>query len=218
MKGLIYKDFMLLGKQARLLLVMIIGLTGFWTWTGDTVTGAFSFSAVIVFMLSMNCFAYDELAGYDKLVASAPIPRKQVVMARYLSSLMVWAGTTAVSLICMLAVLLVKQGTLLTAQLVQIAISVPLVLALVIVLMAVWFPIFYKFGVNKSRLILILVCALGAALLVGVITLFAEQPISLSAFTGWNQVLLPLLAVAVLALILSVSYSLCVRILEKKEY
>lgn len=218
MKGLIYKDLMLLGKQAKLLLVIVIGLTCFWTWTGDTVTAGFSFSAVIVFMLSMNCFAYDELAGYDKLVASSPVPRNRVVLARYLSSLLVWAGTTAISVICMLAVLLIKNKALSSEQLSQMGVSIPMVLALVVVLMSVLFPIFYKFGINKSRLVLMLVCALGAALLVGVISLFSDNQITLPAFTGWNRVLLPLLAVAVLALILSVSYSLCVRILEKKEY
>lgn len=218
MKGLIYKDLMLLGRQAKLLLVIVAGLTCFWTWTGDTVTAGFSFSAVIVFMLSMNCFAYDELAGYDKLVASSPVPRKQVVLARYLSSLIVWAGTTCISLICMLGVLLVKNKTLPAGLLSQMGVTVPAVLALVVVLMSVLFPIFYKFGINKSRLVLMLVCALGAALLVGVISLFSEKQIALPAFTGWNRVLLPLLAAAVLALILSVSYTVCVRILEKKEY
>lgn len=41
MKGLIYKDLMLLGRQAKLLLVIVAGLTCFWTWTGDTVTARF---------------------------------------------------------------------------------------------------------------------------------------------------------------------------------
>lgn len=218
MKGLIYKDLMLLGRQAKLLLVIVIGLTCFWTWTGDTVTAGFSFSAIIVFMLSMNCFAYDELAGYDKLVASSPIPRKQVVLARYLSSLIVWAGTTCLSAACMLAVLLIKNKALPAEQLSQIGITLPAVLALVVVLMSVLFPIFYKFGINKSRLVLMLVSALGAALMVGVISLFSENQIPLPAFTGLNRLLLPLLGVAVLALILSVSYTVCVRILEKKEY
>lgn len=218
MKGLIYKDLMLLGKQARLLLVIVVGLTGFCAWGGDTVTVGLSFSAIAALMLSMNCFAYDELAHYDKLVASSPVPKKQVVLARYLSSLLVWAGATGVSLLCMLAVLLIRNRTLPENLLVQIGIAVLAVLALLAVLTSVLFPIFYKFGINKSRLVLIVVCALWASLLTGAVSLLNENPDILPSFAGWNAVLLPALIVAVLALALSVSFSVSVRILEKKEY
>ena len=95
MKGLLYKDLALMGRQAKLMLlyILVFGVV-FMGFMGNT-SFALSFISLMMFMFSINCFAYDEQASFDKLTAAAPVPKRAVVLARYLSSLIIWIAGTA---------------------------------------------------------------------------------------------------------------------------
>ena len=70
MKGLIYKDLSLIGRQGKFFIVYIVLMVAIFSGIGDGAASMSSFMAVVCFMLSINCFAYDEQNGFDKLVAS----------------------------------------------------------------------------------------------------------------------------------------------------
>ena len=86
MKGLIYKDLSLIGRQGKFFIVYIVLMVAIFSGIGDGAASMSSFMAVVCFMLSINCFAYDEQNGFDKLVAASPLPPMQVVLSRYASS------------------------------------------------------------------------------------------------------------------------------------
>ena len=88
MKGLIYKDLSLIGRQGKFFIVYIVLMVAIFSGIGDGAASMSSFMAVVCFMLSINCFAYDEQNGFDKLVAASPLPPMQVVLSRYASSLL----------------------------------------------------------------------------------------------------------------------------------
>ena len=84
--------------------------------------------------------------------------------------------------------------------------------------MAVLFPILYRFGSTKSRLVLILVCCVPVFAVGAVIGVIQDGQTTLPALPPAFLSTLPYFAAAFLLLGLLLSFSLSVRILERKEY
>ena len=82
-------------------------------------------------------------------MAASPLPKRAVVLARYLSSLLLWiAGTAGIALIGIL-VQTVRVGGRIpdwSGELPVLGIS----FAMVLLFMAVLFPILYRFGSTRS--------------------------------------------------------------------
>ena len=214
MKGLIYKDLSLIGRQGKFFIVYIVLMVAIFSCIGDGAASMSSFMAVVCFMLSINCFAYDEQNGFDKLVAASPLPPMQVVLSRYASSLLLGllgclltAGVSSV-------VQLVKGNAAFNDML--FGLIGALVAALV--LMAILFPIFYKFGVNKSRIIMLLVVFFPVMAIVLVSKLFPDAFSMLSQIPAGVVTALPFIGAAVLAAALAASLLLSARILRRKQY
>lgn len=182
MKGLIYKDLSLIGRQGKFFIVYIVLMVAIFSGIGDGAASMSSFMAVVCFMLSINCFAYDEQNGFDKLVAASPLPphaggslpvRLQPAVGA--ARLPLTAGVSSV-------VQLVKGNAAFNDML--FGLIGALVAALV--LMAILFPIFYKFGVNKSRIIMLLVVFFPVMAIVLVSKLFPDAFSMLSQIpAGW---------------------------------
>ena len=217
MKGLLYKDLALMGRQAKLMLlyILVFGVV-FMGFMGNT-SFALSFISLMMFMFSINCFAYDEQASFDKLTAAAPVPKRAVVLARYLSSLIIWiAGTAGIALVGFVAQVVKAGGALpdWSGEWPTLVAS----FALVLLFMAVLFPILYRFGSTKSRLVLILVCCVPVFAVGAVIGVIQDGQTTLPALPPAFLSTLPYFAAAILLLGLLLSFSLSVRILERKEY
>ena len=211
MKGLIYKDLSLIGRQGKFFIVYIVLMVAIFSGIGDGAASMSSFMAVVCFMLSINCFAYDEQNGFDKLVAASPLPPMQVVLSRYASSLLLGllgclltAGVSSV-------VQLVKGNAAFNDML--FGLIGALVAALV--LMAILFPIF---GVNKSRIIMLLVVFFPVMAIVLVSKLFPDAFSMLSQIPAGVVTALPFIGAAVLAAALAASLLLSARILRRKQY
>ena len=86
-----------------------------------------------------------------------------------------------------------------------------------LVFISILFPIFYKFGVNKSRLIMILAFAIPSALVGAGMALLGESGVTLR-FSPVFLRSLPFLLIAIVLLGLWLSVSISTRILENKEY
>ena len=87
-----------------------------------------------------------------------------------------------------------------------------------LVLMAILFPIFYKFGVNKSRIIMLLVVFFPVMAIVLVSKLFPDAFSMLSQIPAGVVTALPFIGAAVLAAALAASLLLSARILRRKQY
>ena len=87
-----------------------------------------------------------------------------------------------------------------------------------LVLMAILFPIFYKFGVNKSRISMLLVVFFPVMAIVLVSKLFPDAFSMLSQIPAGVVTALPFIGAAVLAAALAASLLLSARILRRKQY
>ncbi|WP_164918909.1 MULTISPECIES: ABC-2 transporter permease [Acutalibacteraceae] len=161
MTGLILKDLLYLKRTGRVL----IAVTAFYlivflaTSSGNAASAILSgFIVMLPVILSVNVFACDEFARWRRYEGSLPVSGSRVVLARYLFALIFSTSLTLLSFALELFVGLTQKAAL--AFLVSWGAA--------LLFYAVLFPIFYRFGTQKARLVLIGVVLLptfGVALL-----------------------------------------------------
>ncbi len=213
-RSLFVKDWMVLNRQLLFMLIYIVIFVGLFT-AGESGSGFLTgiFSALVV-LLAINCFAYDEQAHFDKLLAASPAAAWQVVLSRYLTSLSLGLLGTGFITGLQAAIYAVRSEPERIPSALTVAAASLGVGALCA---AVMFPLFYKFGVNKGRIVLILACAIPAAVSGGISAVMQspDQPLSL---TPAVLSALPWVLALLVAAAIAVSFVCSVHIVKNKQY
>lgn len=162
MKGIITKDLLGLKQIALtmgLLMVFYLAL-GFMNMkdSGGSMSYFSIMALVINVMIPLSCAGYDEQCDWDSFGAALPVSRKQIVTCRYIVNLLVIGFTTLVMLV---GNILFKALGGSPSGLAEYLF--PIVFSLLYI--AVMTPIIYKFGVQKSRFIVIAVMVVPAMLI-----------------------------------------------------
>lgn len=162
MGGLLLKDFYVLTKQVKLfiLIVILFAMLPGGQWS--------AFAIMYAAMMPITTLGYDEQSKWGKLAAMMPYTVKQIVLSKYLLG---YIAVLAISLLAAAAQFVygtikgtgVSDGSL-------IAIVAMAVVA--IFLQAVNLPLMFKMGVEKGRLIF-MVLTVGVVL--GAIALLDEN-------------------------------------------
>ncbi len=170
MKGLITKDLLTLRQVALTMgLLMVFYLFLGFMNLKDSNGGMMYLSImamVINIMVPLSCAGYDEQCGWDQFGASLPVSKNQIVASRYIVNLLVIGFTTFV----------VIAGNIIFCALGgnssgMIGYSVPVIVSLVYI--SIMNPIIYKFGVQKSRIIVMAVFLIPSMLVAGLAMLMA---------------------------------------------
>ncbi len=210
MSGLIWKDLMVLRKTLK-----TYGLFFLFYFLMAAV-GLFNISFVtavlqlIVIMLPMSAFAYDEQAKWDRYAIALPLGRRRVVAARYLFTLLMVLIAAAFSLLTCTVISITGNGLFL-----ENLAAVLTTLGLGLLVADLLLPLNYKLGPERSRPYLYAIVFLPVIALVG------------AAQLGWldwlDQVpesyVISLFALAALLPLLGfpVSWLVSCRIMERKE-
>lgn len=153
MKGLIYKDALTLIKQMRFFLVLIL------LFSLLPLGSLSNFALVYAAMLPFSAIAYDEQAKWPRLAAMMPYTRGQLVLSKYIIG---WAGVLGALMVSILAhvaaQLIFGNRAPLDAQLAML----PMTAALALILIAVVLPLTFRFGVERGRMLSMVVLVLGA--------------------------------------------------------
>ena len=214
-KSLFVKDWMVLNRQLLFMLIYIVVFVGIFTANDDSsgfLTGIFS---ALVVLLAINCFAYDEQAHFDKLLAATPAAAWQIVLSRYLTSLSLGLLGTGFTSGLQAAIYAVRNEPERIAGTLTMAVAS---LGVGTLCAAVMFPLFYKFGINKGRLVLILACAVPAAITGGISALVQNPDQPLLQLTPVLLSALPWLLALLVAVALAVSFACAVHIVRNKQY
>lgn len=207
MTGLILKDLYALRKQGKSILVMAI----FYLIFGIATANTSMFGAIVVLMATMlpiTTMSYDEYFKWDRYALSMPVSRTALVLSKYVLSLILSLSAGLITLGA--GILIMKfSGELDLKLLLYSTLGYVVVSSLFTSLV---FPIIFKFGVEKGRLLMILafaIPALGIMLLARVVDLpDIEEILYLSAY------LVPLMAIVGMVL----SLSLSMAIYRRKEF
>lgn len=211
MTGLVLKDILVLRKSLRTYLLFLIFY--FIMALLDLFSIAFitAFVQVIVMILPMSSFAYDEQAKWDRYAMTLPLGRRAVVGAKYIFVVLMILVAAAFALLSCVALSITTAESVEENLLSGVAsLSVGL-LAVELTL-----PLNYKLGAERARPFLFAIIFIPVILFV------------LAARAGWldgldqlsPDVVLPLLCLIPLLLLLGlpVSYLVSCRIVEQKEF
>lgn len=212
MMGLVWKDLYVMKSMGRSYIFMF-GIFAFLSLLG-IYEGISFVSFLIVMMLIMmpiNTFAYDEQAKWDRYAAATPAGRKGVVAGKYLfTALLLAAGL----LLCvglqvgMYAMDLHGDDGLLDMMMASmVAVSVGAILN------AVLLPLLFKFGTQKGRIFLMVSVAIGTGGIVALLGVLSGSVLDVDRLMGTIVGLLPILAVGLMV----ISYFVSLGIYGKKE-
>lgn len=167
-------------------------------------------SIVFLTVFSISSFSYDELAKWDKYANVLPMTRKQIVGAKYIF----FIGT--IILVFMVSILFIFIFNLVnpTADLKEILDIFPFIFFITTLLLAVLYPVTFKFGVQKSRYIMFIL-----AFTPGTLVSYLGEKQLLPAIPSektfqWMIYASPFIA----GIFLVVSFLISVKIYEKKEF
>ena len=215
MTGLMVKDFLVMRKSIKtyiLFLAFYFVMAALGIFPISFITAMVQ---IIIMMLPLSAFSYDELAKWDRYAFSLPLGRRAVAGARYLFALSLALFAALFGLVSCL----VLSGFFHDPNLVENCLTVMVSLGLGLLYCDILLPLTYKLGPERARPYFYLVIFLPIILLVGASKLgmldglsFLEQIPEATAIAF--ALLLPLLPLFGMV----VSYLISCRILERKEF
>ena len=217
MTGLIWKDFMVSKRTVKAYLGIMIFYAALTVMGMFSVTFVTAFVSVMLIMLPISAFAYDEQAKWDRYAMSLPIGRSRVVGARYLFTLLIVLVSLAFALLAGVAVAVTGKGDLM-----EVLVSALTTLAAGLLIADVLLPLCYKVGPERARpylYALVFIPALGLFLAyrmgIHIDTSWLDRMAQSSPAAVLGLFSLPLLAALALTF---ASYLISCRVAAGKEY
>ncbi len=206
MKGLIIKDFINLRKYGRSVLLVVAFFVLLSFMMDDT--AFISGMVVLLFaMTAVTSFAYDKQAGWEEYALSLPLPRKTIVKSKYILSLLLALIGMVLSVLLGVVINLITKKTGIMEHLT----TTYVIFGVGVLFLSIMLPLIFRFGVEKSRIFMIIVVAIPAA---------AAFALDRAGFTMPNQELFNrvlLYSPLMLAALYFFSYMLSYYFFEKKE-
>lgn len=160
MKGLLIKDLSVLTQKMRVFLLMIVFLAVLPN------SNMVFFSIIYAAMMPYTTLAYDERSKWDQLADVMPYSKKEIVLSKYVLG---WCFVAGAFLISMAARIVESHLHLGSASLTGIILSV----CVAVIMMDVTLPPMFRLGVERGRMLFILIMVLlacgGAGLVEGVV-------------------------------------------------
>ncbi len=213
MRGLLWKELAVLKRYARTILLLGVFYLVLAYFNQDTIAMTGFLGGMSIMLCVILCYAslaYDEQAKWDKYVCTMPLSRAKIVGSKYVLALIaVGVGLLLSGLLCVVLSALREQLDFLA--LVQILGSLAVA---ALILLAILLPVAIRFGVEKSRFII-----LGIVLIPVLLGLVVQQ-MGLTLSAGAVSMLQGLLwAMPVIAVVLYLlSFALSLRIYRRKEF
>ena len=207
---LIKKDFLLAKRYILIIAGIVFAVPLIITGSSAQLVGASAFIMTVVYaefifnqQISMTELRY---SGANALLCAAPYSRKNIVTAKYIFSLIIFAACC----------LVYSSVALIVPQLIDFSLgSVLAALLSVTILYGIYTPVQFKFGIEKTRFIFIVFLS-GAAASTQAITQAAAK-INLTFLEKVPEAVLALSLLITSAIIWTVSLKISIKIFEAKE-
>ena len=217
MKGLIIKDIINMKRNFRFLSVFAL-IYVVMSVTMES-SGYFSSMFTLVFaMLTLSSYSLDEMAKWDGYALTMPITKENVVQGKYLFMLLLSMAGLVIN-----TGVVILMNTIMKAEKVTSGIwGGALGAAFVILFYSIAIPFITKYGVEKSRFIIIAIYMLPFLAGVGIFKLlkerYPEPPKVLVRMAGFLMDNIYLIVPVLILLFLLISYLISIKIYQKKEF
>ncbi|MCM1259220.1 MAG: ABC-2 transporter permease [Roseburia sp.] len=146
MRGLLLKDWLVIGKQAKHYFIMMIVFA--------MIPGVRGYAIFFGALLPMTAFSYDERSHWDAMARMMPYSFGNVVAEKYIFGYLIVGGIVLLETMSQIVYCLAGVGSLeIWVSIQEIWISAAVALSL----MALQIPVIFWLGVEKTRMFLTLV-------------------------------------------------------------
>ena len=209
MMGLIIKDLLLIKENWKQLLVfalifIVIGLEG---------NRILTFVPIFLsLMVLLSTFSYDDYNKWNSYAVTLPNGRKNIVRAKYVASI----GLSVLAILFTYLMIMISGIMNHQLNLEETTVTLLGCWSAVVLLQSFMYPLIFKVGLEKGRIFLF-VLFIGVSALLGLV--FQNIKISLpteviSFLEHYLVIILPL----VMIILLSISYKISEKIVQKKEF
>lgn len=210
MMSFIKKDFYIIKANIKSFLVVFL-IYGFMCVAGEEfdMTFLLPFLSAMIFI---STFSYDEFNNWNAYAVTLPDGRRNVVRGKYVASLLFTLFTSILALILSSGIHIYKETFLLEDILLSLVVPV----TSMIVVLSIMYPIIFKFGIEKGRM-LVFAFIFGGVFLIGGMSKIISPDIMKSITTfldNYYYFVLPLFMVGSIA----ISYLVSIKIYLKKEF
>ena len=223
MKGLIIKDLLNLSSYKTTLFLILIfcsmGMIG-----TDAVNFAPTFITVMIGMIILSTFNYDEASHAEKYILALPLTRKEIVMSKYVLAIVgnILGGIIGIILTIIIVNVMnvMRPDDLIRLDYQGLLVTVISGIFGVALIQAIQIPSVYRFGAEKGRIQMFLLIFLLVLMIVGggfLITKIGFD-INIKEINSFmNRFGIPVL-ILVSAVLYYISYKISYKIFKKKEY
>lgn len=209
MLGLVKKDLLMIKGNIRQVILFLVVFLILAFQENNIIVIVPVFVSMMVFITT---FSYDEYNKWDAYAISLPVSRKNIVKAKYVASIILWAIALLVTVVITGIMGLFEQNI---NYFEMFGMILGCVFSIVL-LEAIMFPLIFKFGVEKGRIGLFVGVFAIAGLLGFIFTGIDLENATgfIEIFNKYYYILIPLVAV----ILLVISYFVSKKIYLKKEF
>ena len=209
MLGLVKKDLLMIKGNMRQVILFLVVFLILAFQENNIIVIVPVFVSMMVFITT---FSYDEYNKWDAYAISLPVSRKNIVKAKYVASIILWAIALLVTVVITGIMGLFEQNI---NYFEMFGMILGCVFSIVL-LEAIMFPLIFKFGVEKGRIGLFVGVFAIAGLLGFIFTGIDLENATgfIEIFNKYYYILIPLAAV----ILLVISYFVSKKIYLKKEF
>lgn len=157
MKGLILKDFYTMSSTLKIYAFLILVYVAVFGIMENNPVSAIMVSTLVISMSPVTALAYDEQSKWDKMARTAPVSAKEIVVAKYIFSLLM---AVAAAVFSTLAIIIVDKFRNTSDCLIAMVMAI----LLAMFYHSLLFPTIYKFGTTKGRIYTMLIMFIPAIL------------------------------------------------------
>ena len=156
MIGLIIKDFINLKRNIKVLgfIILIYGISSYIMKDASYFGSIFT---LVFGLLMLTTYGYDDYAKWDNYALTLPINRNDIILAKYMVLLLLTFVGAVINILFTGLMSAIQNTHMDTNMLRDALIAAGLGFALVILFYSIVLPFITKFGIEKARIICILI-------------------------------------------------------------
>lgn len=206
MKGLLFKDILNLKKSFSTVLI-ITALYFLFSFNSGDPSILVGMIVLLLSTLSITSISYDDIAKWDKFALAMPISRSSLVLSKYILSILLSLVGVVFSIAVGYFIILLKEKMSIS----EFLMSSYIIFGVGIIFSSILLPLVFKFGVEKSRLMMMTVIAIPAAIAYLLNQIGIEMPTEAQFMTALR------ISPLILVLIIYVSIRISCNIYMKKD-
>ena len=213
MKGLILKDLYNLKNNGKSIIFVLV-VFSFVSFSQNNIGFLIGYTILLGSMLVINTMSYDNIAKWDKYALTMPVTRRDVVLSKYMVSIIVIFIGAVLATVLGFAQGINKHNL----NVIEIFTVNGAALAGGFFFISIMLPVIYKFGVEKSRVLILLVFLAPAGVVIGRSKLgkLKFSPLAIQYMHIALQYL-PIIILVMTILIMVVSYCISFKVYENKD-